>query len=225
MVHMSYESVNVDSSGVSIIERPPFRIERYLRANGSPEIAMDAAVIRELVRTARDAFTRPEMPEEEVKEHAVRADLTLVASINGTIVGFSALKLDYDIKTKETSPGTAYLVATVVVHSERKKGLYSILTRVRLDAAIANGSTIIKTRTQNPTINELIERNLERMKRERVIVSFETSYERIREVYHLGGPLTADGVPQSSNEQINCRFRELDYSTGDAHLLTFTIRR
>ncbi len=151
------------------------------------------------------------MTRDEVKERALDASTLFVAYNGNKPVGFAGLV--------EENDGSFYLSAAVVDPTERRNGLYTKFTRLRIETVISSGKNF-ETRTQNPVVEKTIRNVLENMMTEEKIQGYNINREYKPAVY---GRLLTNAVPKSGDKRLDKVYSALDYNKGDAFLVKFSL--
>ncbi|MFI5412749.1 MAG: hypothetical protein ACHQX1_02565 [Candidatus Micrarchaeales archaeon] len=186
---------------------------------------IDAKLLDQLLKLGVRTFG-PGMTEEEVREHVVKNDVLFVLyDSNMVAIAFAGLTRAKDNKTGTMLNG-AYLSGAVVAAEAQGFGLYKELAKLRIRYSIEKfglkSGAEITTRTQNPRIEEGINAALKygisTIECSVLLSSMSREYRRA-----LFGRMLTKEVPRSNSDRINRAYSELNYASGDAYLLTFTI--
>jgi len=157
--------------------------------------------------TAADAF-----------DHMKGDQLLVARDQQQKVLGFAATIIASSGELLETGDTGAYFAAAAISRDHQGDGLYGALTEMRVRyALLEQDANLIYTRTQHPRVQEGITSTLERVgELEGFVVS---SMERVLLPAFYGHMLTAEKPAAREVE-----FAELDYTKGDAFLISWRIK-
>lgn len=193
-------------------DRGSYKIVKYVCDSESKKISLNEQLLDQLVGVARDGFGK-DMSLNDIIDHIVPNSVVFVAYRDGVAVGFA---------TSNYEQNNLYLVGAVIYRSEQNKGLYRLLTLLRLEDGLRDNIFSVTTRTQNPHVERGITWALEKLSYKRGISGYEIRREKLDNVYE--GMLTSD-KPLTSDSVTNEIYSNLDYERGDAYFITFNLRR
>ncbi|MGC8516755.1 MAG: GNAT family N-acetyltransferase [Candidatus Acidifodinimicrobium sp.] len=155
------------------------------------------------------------MTEGEVLNHIKGNDLFLLLYKGEEAIGFAGSKY---IPSGNDAERIAYLSAAVVSSEFQGLGLYKELVRERVDAALALGLHIIKTKTQNPLVEFTIREDLSRRLTKGQIIGYSVDRKMLPGAF--GRKLT-ENFNESKDKTINIAYHSLNLDRGDGYYLTF----
>lgn len=119
---------------------------RIERVDGSQ---LDCETMETLILAARRGFGRPQMPREEVTEHALGADMLHLIHFRERLVGFAAYSV-FDMKTgMRNSRRVLYLNGIVMDREAQGNGIAAVAL---LEAIRQEDPQALALRTQNPAM-------------------------------------------------------------------------
>lgn len=168
------------------------------------EIPLQRADLEVIVGLTQRGFG-PGMTSEEVCAHVLPVDRLYLARSEERVIGFASL---------EFQPEMPYFSGMVVDPASQCKGIAGSLTKALIQETIAHGK--FWGRTQNPIIEYILRKTLEKLKDEKRLKGWELTREVIPALY---GRMLTECQPQSRSPELNAVYRRLNYSQGDTHRL------
>lgn len=189
------------------------KFEGYVPLLDGQQIVLLEKTIDDLVQAATSSFG-PSMNRGEVLQHLLPNDVLFVAyDREQKAFAFAA----GNHRSGDNSADYFYLAGAVVSPANQGKGVYTHLTELRIEHSFLNGRDLpIKTRTQNPNVEDGILRAFAKVKEispSDVVVTREI-------IQGLYGRQLTTTLPREISEQ--SPYSQLDYVRGDAFELTFS---
>ncbi len=175
----------------------------------TPEEIIGKDVIAKLIDIGVKSFGNG-MEDKEVRDHIIYGNdfVTVAYDENGSPIGFAGLRID---------DGSLYLSAAVVDINFQGEGVYKEMTKFRIAVGGLDEGKEVRTRTQNPKVEEGILSALKTFAKDRKIT---VTRDRINGAY--GRCLTGERQ-KTRDEDLNKIYEQLDVNRGDAFVLHFKL--
>ena len=187
-----------------------YKIIKYVRKN-EKQINIEKNTLEQLIRVAQNSFGSS-MSRNEVINHLIPNDVIFIAYKNDLAIGFAGNIYKND---------NLYLSGAVLETIEQNKGLYKLLTTLRIEHGLEKNITSITTATQNPRVEKGIINVLNEFYSNNKINRYEVKRELLNSRY---GRMLTEIRPYSLDQELNLIYSKLNYEKGDAFLITFTLK-
>ena len=192
--------------------RPQYAVSKR-SADWLGEVTVSPELMKDLLRIAKSSF-EPHVPEKNIERMVSGNSMLLIASKAQTKerIGFAGAFYDEN---------EYYFSTAAIIRSEQGNGLYHLFNRLRIRDGINRGFRIFTVTTQNPRVEHSIDRAMDSLINDGLILGYAVQRSMIRGYY--GMRITPESQ-RCSDERVNMEFSRLRPEKGDAFNVAFSVK-